>query len=260
MRTAYEVFDFHRVYRALYDFATVDLSAFYFDILKDRLYTAPAGSSRRRAAQTVLYKIVDALVRLTAPILCFTADEVWSYLPADGGRHGFSVHLSEFPEPTSLNETIPVELRDRLKNWSQLIAVRQAVLKALEEARQDKLIGGSLEAKVGLEVYNPGQTVSSSQIADLEAFHGLLEEYRRTLPSLFIVSQVDFFSAGAPDYKSELVPSLEVCIHKADGTKCERCWNYSTHVGENSRYPTICERCSAALAEIEGAASASHAS
>ena len=92
-------------------------------------------------------------------------------MAAHGGRHGFSVHLSEFPEPTSLNETIPVELRDRLKNWSQLIAVRQAVLKALEEARQHKLIGGSLEAKVGLEVYNPGQTVSSSQIVDLEAFH-----------------------------------------------------------------------------------------
>ena len=265
VRAAYEVFDFHRVYRALYDFATVDLSAFYFDILKDRLYTAPAGSSRRRAAQTVLYKIVDALVRLTAPILCFTADEVWSYLPADGGRHGFSVHLSEFPEPTSLNETIPVELRDRLKNWSQLIAVRQAVLKALEEARQDKLIGGSLEAKVGLEVYNPGQTVSSSQIADLEAFHGLLEEYRRTLPSLFIVSQVDVVpgvSASAdsrprPISKTETYESpelgLRVWIEKAAGEKCARCWNYSTRVGEDSRYPEVCERCVEALHEIESA-------
>ena len=116
--------------------------------------------------------------------------------------------------------------------------MRAEVLKALEAARNEKKINSGLEAKVLLNG-NP----------ELKA---KLKNHLANLPGLFIVSQVDFFSAGAPDYKSELVPSLEVCIHKADGTKCERCWNYSIHVGENSRYPTICERCSAALDEIEG--------
>ncbi len=122
-----------------------------------------------------------------------------------------------------------------------LAKVRAEVLKALEAARNEKKINSGLEAKVLLNG-NP----------ELKA---KLKNHLTQLPSLFIVSQVDFFSAGAPDYKSELVPSLEVSIHKADGAKCERCWNYSIHVGENPRYPSICERCSAALAEIEGDAS-----
>jgi isoleucyl-tRNA synthetase len=263
VRAAYEAFEFHRVYRALYDFATVDLSAFYFDILKDRLYTAPARSSRRRAAQTVLHKIVDALARLTAPILCFTADEVWSHMPAGSCGRESSVHLSEFPDATSLSAGIPSGIRDRANNWAGLIAVREAVLKALEEARQEKLIGGSLEAKVGLEVYNSGQTVSSKHVARLEDWLTILEEYRSQLPSIFIVSQVEVVpgvSAAAnsrlrPDSKVKTVANAElglrVWIEKAAGEKCARCWNYSVHVGEEARYPDVCERCAEALREIE---------
>ena len=123
--------------------------------------------------------------------------------------------------------------------WELLSKVRGEVLKALEAARNEKKINSGLEAKVLLN-------------AELE-LKAKLKQYLPLLPGLFIVSQVDFLTAGTGDYRSDVIPGLEVTIQKADGAKCERCWNYSTHVGENLRYPTICERCTEALAEIEGA-------
>jgi isoleucyl-tRNA synthetase len=261
---AYDRYEFHRVYRALYDFATVDLSAFYFDILKDRLYTAPARSIRRRAAQTVLYTIADALARAAAPLLSFTAEEVWSYMPAPHLREP-SVHLGKFIAPERVAEGIPEHTLARLKYWPKLILVREAVLKGLEQSRQDKLIGGSLEAKVGLEVYNPDDTVSSGRVAELEQFHTLLDDYRLDLPSLFIVSQVEVLpgvSASAEARQRAAAKSktyenpelgLRVWIERAAGEKCARCWNYSTRVGEDQRYPDVCERCTEALREIESA-------
>ena len=176
VRAAYDEYAFHKVYRAIYDFATVDLSAFYFDILKDRLYTAPAHSSRRRSAQTAIYRITDALVRAVAPLMSFTAEEVWANLPAPQLREK-SVHLAKFLPSEELRQGVPQEYFKRLENWPRLIAVRNAVLKALEVARQEKFIGGSLEAKICL-----------SAEGDLQ---NLLEEYRTALPSLFIVSQVE---------------------------------------------------------------------
>jgi len=128
-------------------------------------------------------------------------------------------------------------------DWELLAKVRAEVLKALEAARNEKRINSGLEAKVLLSGH-----------PELRA---KLKHHLAQLPGLFIVSQVDFLTAGAPEYKSEIVPSLEVSVQKADGAKCERCWNYSTHVGENTRYPTFCERCSAALREIEGETGAS---
>jgi len=241
-REWYAAYEFHRVYHAIHDYCVVDLSAFYYDVLKDRLYTKAANNPARRSAQTAIYKISSALIRVAAPILVFTAEEIWKYLPKSAAEPA-SVHITLFPEESELRSGIGAA---QTAAWDLLAKVRAEVLKALETARNEKKINSGLEAKVLLNA-NP----------ELKA---KLKNHLSQLPALFIVSQVDFFSAGAPDYQSELVPSLEVCIHKADGTKCERCWNYSTHVGENSRYPTICERCSAALAEIEGAASASHAS
>ena len=240
----------------------MDLSAFYFDILKDRLYTAPARSVRRRAAQTTLYRIADALVRLVAPLMCFTAEEVWTQLPGaqsgtaavapsprqragrgsakpEDGREP-SVHLAKFVAPERLRAGIPEKAGKRMENWPRLIAVRNEVLKALEISRQEKFIGGPLEAKVLL--------ATDGDLAQV------LEDYRSLLPTLFIVSQVELSADSLTGAYVTQLPGLRVRIEKAAGRKCERCWNYSERVGEEARYPTVCERCSAALREIEAGA------
>jgi len=232
-REWYAAYEFHRVYHAIHDYCVVDLSAFYYDVLKDRLYTKAPDNPARRSAQTAIYKITSALARIMAPILVFTAEEIWKYLPKHA-NDAASVHVALFPDDSELRSGIAAA---QAANWDLLAKVRGEVLKALETARNEKKINSGLEAKVLLNG-NP----------ELKA---KLKAHLAQLPGLFIVSQVDFLSAGAPDYKSEVVPSLVVCVHKAEGVKCERCWNYSTHVGENSRYPTVCESCSAALAEIE---------
>jgi isoleucyl-tRNA synthetase len=233
---AYEEYAFHRVYRSLADLATVDLSAFYFDILKDRLYTAPARSLRRRSGQTALYKILDALVRAAAPLLSFTADEVWLHMPAPRWRES-SVHQAQFIPARELRESLPSTLN--VEKWDRLIDVRNGVLKALETARQQKAIGSGLEAKVFLEPQGILKT--------------LLREYRDFLPALFIVSQVEIGSGWKGDIAESQLPGLRIGVTHATGKKCERCWNYSERVGENAEYPTVCERCAAALAEIEAA-------
>jgi len=240
-REWYAGYEFHRVYHAIHDYCTVDLSAFYYDVLKDRLYTKAPNSRARRSAQTAVYKISSALIRLAAPILVFTAEEIWKYLPKPSGEPP-SVHISLFPEEVELRTGIAPSL---VNTWELLAKVRAEVLKALETARNEKKINSGLEAKVLLG-------------ADLE-LKAKLKAQLAHLPGLFIVSQADYLTAGAGDFKSEAVPSLSVSIQKADGKKCDRCWNYSTHVGENSRYPTVCERCSAALAEIELSGEASGA-
>jgi len=218
---AYETYEFHNVFQALYQFATVTLSARYFDIIKDRLYTFAPRNKARRSAQTVLLQIGDALARMLGPILVFTADEIWENLPK---RMEPSIHLALLPAAG--------EGRDEalLAEWEQLYAVRDDVLRALEEARVAKLIGSSLGAKVRLEA--SGSTLE------------LLQRHQNDLRYLFIVSQVELGNAkdGA---------GVSITISVADGKKCERCWNYSTRVGESDRYPTVCERCVAALDEIE---------
>ena len=233
----YEDFDFHRVYHALYDFCVVDLSAFYFDILKDRLYTfAPKGCARR-SAQTAIYRIAAALARLLAPILAFTADEIWKHLPREAGAPA-EIHLTLFPKPGECCSFPDEGLEAR---WARLLEVREAVLKALEQARNAKKINSGLEARVEL--------AADAQLAPL------LRDYAAWLPTLFIVSQVEL-ADGVPSAAtaSEILPGLGVTIHRADGKKCERCWNYSLRVGESADYPTVCERCLPVLREIEGAA------
>ena len=234
-REWYASYEFHRIYHAIHDFCVVDLSAFYYDVLKDRLYTKAANNTARRSGQTAIWKITSALVRLAAPLLTFTAEEIWKYLPKAAGEPD-SVHIALFPEQTELRTGLAA---DKINTWELLARVRGEVLKALEFARNEKkLINSNLEAKVLLN-------------ADLE-LKAKLKHYLPQLPGLFIVSQVELLTAGgSADFRSEAVPGLEVTVQRADGKKCERCWNYSTHVGENSRYPAICERCSAAIAEIE---------
>jgi isoleucyl-tRNA synthetase len=252
---AYKAYDFHAVYRLIDAFCTVTLSARYFDITKDRLYTAAPKSAARRSAQTALNHIADALARLLAPVLSFTADEIWENLPevklAVGARkavkhrvdsgsavdadsvvdEGFtireSVHVAEFPVVLSAEREAGL-----LERWARLFEVRDVVLRALEEARTAKLIGSSLEAHVRLEAKRP-------------TFE-LLESYRGELRYLFIVSQVSLTLL-----EEEAGEDIRVTVERALGSKCERCWNYSTLVGTFTRYPNACERCVEALAEIE---------
>jgi isoleucyl-tRNA synthetase len=237
-RDWYASYDFHRVYHAIHDFCVVDLSAFYFDVLKDRLYTKAARNPSRRSAQTAIWKIISALVRLIAPVLVFTSEEIWKSLPK-GKADPASVHMSEFP----LTENLIAKLDVRKKEaWEDLAKVRAAVLVKLEEARNAKSIGGSLEAKVSLH----------SSVAKLQT---TLKAFAAQLPALFIVSQVEVLDSVHDLSQAGESSGLNIQIDKADGKKCERCWNYSTRVGEDPRYPTICERCSEALAEIEGVTS-----
>jgi isoleucyl-tRNA synthetase len=234
-RDWYAAYDFHRVYHAIHDFCVVDLSSFYFDVLKDRLYTKAPGNKSRRSAQTAVWKISSALVRLIAPVLVFTSEEIWKFLPKAKNDQP-SVHMSLFPESEALAAKIDPQKRE---SWEELAKVRAAVLVKLEEARNAKSIGGSLEAKVILASTSP-------------KLQALLKSYAKQLPALFIVSQVqvqDGESANAPS--GDGLQGIAIQIEKADGKKCDRCWNYSIHVGENTRYPTICERCTEALAEIE---------
>ena len=224
VREAYENFEFHIVYHSVQNFCAVEMSALYFDILKDRLYTFSAPSSGRRSAQTALYEILKTLTRLMAPILSFTAEEVWRYIPAESGR-AESVHLTLFPGLQS--EYLDDALSER---WERIWEIRAVVTKALEEARKEKVIGLSLDAQVYL--YLP------------EKIYHFLQPYEKDLKSIFIVSSVALHPAasGTTDEKE-----VRAEVFRADGKKCERCWNYDVSVGHHSEHPTICNRCVEAI-------------
>jgi isoleucyl-tRNA synthetase len=236
----YGEFAFHKIYHRVNHFCVVDLSAFYFDVLKDRLYTFTANSRGRRSAQTAMWKIAEALVRLLAPITSFTSDEVWQYLPKMSERQE-SVHLASFPSAGEvLGEGTLAEGDEKFtRDWTTLRSIRDEVLKKLEEARANNLIGGGLEAQVHLTAADPAYSV--------------LSRYAEQLRYLFIVSAVSL-TAGTGNGSS----GVKVDVRKAEGQKCERCWNYSTHVGEDAIYPTVCERCGPRLKEIEAERAAAH--
>jgi len=223
-RAWYDEYAFHKVYRAVYDFAATDLSAVWVDVAKDRLYTAGSRSLARRSAQTAIYRIAYALVRLLAPLLSFTTEEVWGYLCKPAGSPD-SVHLALLPEPEELTQGITLQQRERLANWDTLMLVRDQVLKSLEGAREEKRIGKSLEARVILTAGG-----------DL---YPLLTEYAADLPAAFIVSQVQL-NQGSTE-------GVSVEIQSAKGTKCERCWKYTLDVGSDPEFPTLCAACSDAI-------------
>ena len=234
VREHYDNFVFHRLYHRLKDFCIVDLSAIYFDVLKDRLYTSAPKSRARRSAQTALWRLGEALVRLLAPVMSFTAEEVWGFLPTVDGRPE-SVHVTLFPQPEELTGKIPsgFDAGAVESDWDTLLTVRNEALKALETARAEKKIGGSLEAQL--------------HVAAPEQLFPVLERHRDQLRYLFIVSDVVLEKSPASNGDAGLM----ITVNRAPGAKCERCWNYSTHVGEDKTYPTVCERCSAVLSEIE---------
>jgi len=200
------------------------MSALYFDILKDRLYTFSHRSQGRRSAQTALYEILRALASLMAPILSFTAEEVWKYIPSDSGKDE-SVHLTQFPALKT--EYLDEALNDR---WEKIWEIRAVVTKTLEEARKEKVIGLSLDAQVHL--YLP------------EKIYQFLQPFQEDLKSIFIVSSVTLHPAvtgptrGAKDEKE-----MRAEVSRAEGGKCERCWNYDISVGTHKEHRAICQRC-----------------
>jgi len=215
---AYERFEFHIVYHSVQNFCSVEMSSTYFDILKDRLYTFSSRSNGRRSAQTALYEILKALTGLMAPILSFTAEEVWQVLPGKEGKPE-SVHLTGFPEIK--NEYLDGDLDER---WERIWEIRALVTKALEESRKEKKIGLSLDAQVHLHLP--------------EKEYLFLQPYAQDLKSILIVSSVTL-------HREE--KGVSVGILRADGEKCERCWNYDVSVGIDSQHPTACGRCVEAL-------------
>ena len=230
-RKAYDNYDFHVIYHTLHNYCALDLSSFYLDILKDRLYTSPPESTSRRSTQTVLYTILDSIVRLMAPVLSFTSEEIWDFMPGYKGKEK-SIHLVFLPD-------IREEWKDLnlAKKWQQILEVRGEVTKALEKARSEKLIGHPLDASVA---------ISANQ--DL---YNELHSYVDDLRSIFITSEASLFmDEPLPDaYESEDIKGLSILVKAATGDKCERCWIHDTSVGTNSEYPGICNRCRDALKE-----------
>ncbi|RLB19266.1 MAG: isoleucine--tRNA ligase [Deltaproteobacteria bacterium] len=231
--SAYEKFDFHIVYHNLHNFCVLDLSSFYLDIIKDRLYTSPKKSVQRRSAQTAMNEILEVLVRLMAPVLSFTADEIWGYMK--GKERSPSVHMECF---------LPVreEYRDPdlSARWEQIISVRKEVTKALEVARKNKEIGHSLDASVELGL--------SQELMDA------LSPYKNQLRSIFIVSSVKLVPLNQLESgrESDTMPGLKVNIAPSADPKCERCWVHDPTVGQSTEHPTLCKRCVDALEEIGG--------
>ena len=232
VRRAYDRFEFHRVFHTLHNYCVVDLSAFYLDVLKDRLYVSLPESPQRRSARTALWRILATLLKLTAPVLSFTTEEAWSHLP---GAREASIHLESFPEPEdALRDD---ELKQR---WDVILKLRSDVTRALESARQAKVIGHPLDAAVTLALPESLK----------ESFSGQEELLR----SVFIVSQVAFTEgqnlAGAS--QGQEIPDLLVQVEPARGEKCERCWVHAESVGTFSDHPTLCHRCRPVVVELEG--------
>jgi isoleucyl-tRNA synthetase len=230
IRKAYDEFEFHRAYQALNEFTNADLSALYCDVVKDRLYTFAPKSEQRRSAQTALWKIAEAMTRLIAPILSFTADEVWQFLPKVAGRAS-SVHLALFPD---VAEIVPGAVPGLEAEWETLLQVRQFVMVELEALRLSKAIGKSLEASVNIIV---------SEGSNEEA---VLHKYESSLAEFFNVSQVAVQSVARSAGDKALVIETKV----AEGTKCGRCWRVVGDVGSDLRWPEVCTRCADALAAI----------
>ncbi|MDI3281592.1 MAG: class I tRNA ligase family protein, partial [Bacillota bacterium] len=231
---AFDEYQFYHFYHAVHNFCAVDLSAFYLDVIKDRLYTSRANAPQRRAAQTVLFHLLSTLVRLLAPILSHTAEEVWQHLPAHlpEGPRPESVYLTEWPQVET--SYLDAGLEER---WERLLRVRGVVSKALELARGQKLIGNSLEAAVAL-------------YPDQEIYEWLFP-YEAELATVFIVSRVVLAEPGSTPppqaYRSSDLPGLAVAVERAAGHKCARCWVWHPEVGQDQEFPDLCPRCLAVL-------------
>src|SRR3989338_1891093 len=230
---AYETFEFHVIYHSVHNFCNVDLSAFYLDILKDRLYTSKSDAKARRAGQTTIYFVADYLVRLIAPVLVFTSDEVWRFMPK---RKEASVHLASFPQVKKewIDETLE-------KKWAKLLSIKGEVSKILEDKRVKKDIGHSLDAEVrfySTAIQTNWETVGLSSLfgnlfKNAKDLIDFIKDNSKLLEDILIVSKVSLVDSN----------EMIISVRKAPGMKCERCWHYSERVGESAEHPAICERC-----------------
>ncbi len=233
MNEGYNSYDFHIAFHAIHNFCVTDMSNFYLDIIKDRLYCEKEDSVKRRAAQTAMYRILSAVARLAAPIISFTAEEIWTYMPHTAADDKESVFLNQMPEKSSIAVDAAFE-----EKWALIYDLRQSVNKALEIKRNDKIIGKSLEAEIDLYCGKSYDKVS--QIAD-------------ELAEIFIVSGVKAFAEGTGEFNAEALGAtgaaaeITVTVSKASGDKCERCWTYSETVGKDSEHPTLCARCASVV-------------
>lgn len=229
----YSAFDFHIAFHAIHNFCVTDMSNFYLDIIKDRLYCEKEDSDVRRAAQTAMYRILSAVSRLAAPIISFTAEEIWSYMPHKASDDKESIFLNQMPEKSGIEVTPEFE-----KKWALIYDLRQSVNKALEIKRNEKIVGKSLEAEIELYCGNSFDYVSS--------FEGELAE-------IFIVSGVKVIAEGSGEFDANTLGAsgaaaeITVTVNKASGEKCERCWTYSKTVGKDAEHPTLCARCTSVI-------------
>ena len=225
VRIAYDNFEFHQVYHRIYNFCVVDMSNFYLDILKDRLYVENANSKSRRAAQTTIYMILDAMTRLVSPILAFTSEEIWQAMRHGENDDSRSVLFNNMPSLTGI--IVDGSFKEY---WDKIHLLRDEVQKSLELARKNKVIGSSLDAKVTLYCENN------------EIFN-FIKSSEKDLKTIFIVSKVQVKSGGLGEIKSDQFNGVSITITHASGNKCERCWVYSDTVGQNTKHDSLCDRC-----------------
>ncbi|MFU0833722.1 MAG: Isoleucine--tRNA ligase [Oscillospiraceae bacterium] len=225
---AYKTFEFHVAYHAIHNFCVVDMSNFYLDVLKDRLYVEKADSKERRAAQTAMFQILSGLTRLLAPILGFTSDEIWHSMPHLSSENADAVMLNDMPTPVDVKAD-----EDFIAKWDRIHRIRDEVKKALEIARKEKTIGSSLDAAV--QLYCTGE------------LYDFVKSVEDELQTVLIVSGVEVLSEGAGTFTGEDLPELSVTVQHAHGEKCARCWCYSDTVGSDSEHPDICARCAKVL-------------
>ncbi|WP_411677519.1 isoleucine--tRNA ligase [Caproicibacter sp.] len=225
---AYQTFEFHAAYHAIHNFCVVDMSNFYLDVLKDRLYVEKAESEERRAAQTAMFLILSGLTRLVAPILAFTSDEIWHSMPHLSRENQKFVMLNDLPKPVDVNAD-----EEFVAKWDRIHQIRDEVKKALEIARKDKTIGAPLDAEV--QLYCTGE------------LYDFVKSVEDELKTVLIVSGVEVFSEGSGTFQGEELPELSVSVAHAHGEKCARCWCYSDSVGTDPEHPDICARCAKAL-------------
>ncbi len=234
-RAAYDAYEFHVIYHTLHNFCVVDLSSFYLDIIKDRVYTSPENSDSRKDAQTVMFMILDALVKIMAPILPFTAEEIYTHMPLGDDRKE-SVHMEDM---ISIDDTL--EDKELAAKWENIRALRAEVTKALEEARTAKLIGHPLDAAVEIKL---PQGDLEAQVVSLDV----------DLNDIFIVSNARVVDTldGGDIYQGKEIEDLAIKVTKASGEKCERCWRFDEDLGTDPDHPTTCPRCTQALKTILG--------
>jgi isoleucyl-tRNA synthetase len=228
---AYSTYEFHLMFHAIHNFCVVDMSNFYLDIIKDRLYTSKSDTKDRRAAQSVMYEILDTLIRMLVPVLAFTSEEVWQYMPHKAADDRESIQLNDWPE---LKEKyLDTKLDEK---WNEILNLRTDVSKALEMARANKVIGHSLNAKV--TIFADGKSLE------------FIKSLEKDLITIFIISDFELKSladAPAEAISGEAVQGIKIAVSQASGEKCERCWMYSESVGKHDDHPSLCSRCASVV-------------